>query len=216
MLPPFSSYGIIFLNYLQIAFKGEKQMAWQFKKYIKNWEKDFSDFCESTYKNLMSYALKLTVGDRYLAEDIVQETYLLAKINQVYLCNHCNPIRWLYSTAKKLFYQKAKYAKNKNKTEINLTEEIKDEKDFFYNINGEISEITKTGIFLKIFAELSEQDRKLLKDYYIKKIQLKDIADELGENYEKIRKKHFRLSCDIIKKISGEINNSNKQEQEES
>ena len=180
-------------------------MVWQFKKYIKDWEKDFSDFCEYTYENLKLYVLKLTAGDRYLAEDIVQDTYMLARINQACLCNHSNPVRWLYSTAKIIFYNKIKDMQTISSTETVLIEGMLDPQNFFVKIEDEVPKITKIGVFLKIFSELPEKDQKLLKDYNIKKKKLKTIAAELGENYGNIKKRYFRLSHDIIARVSSEL-----------
>jgi DNA-directed RNA polymerase specialized sigma24 family protein len=43
---------------------------------------EFNRLCEDTYEDLKKYVLWLTHGDKYAAEDIVQNTYEIAKKKQ--------------------------------------------------------------------------------------------------------------------------------------
>ena len=167
-------------------------------------DKSFSDFCEYTYNDLTMYVLKLTAGNKYLAEDIVQNTYCIAKINQSRLCQSYNPAGWLYSTAKHVFYKEITAIGKINNIETLLTEDIADDHDDFLQINGEIDTITKADIFIKVFEKMPEKDKKLITDHYMNNLSLKEIAFDSNGNYENIRKKHYRLIKSIIKKVDEE------------
>jgi len=184
-----------------------KNMLSKSGKTVKNRETEFSDFCEYTYENLKLYVLKLTGGDRYLAEDIVQNTYLIAEINQRGLLSHSNPAGWLRRTAKNLFYKEKKAAKRINSIETILTDDIQDKYNYFAEIDGEIPEKKKTVHFTRIYSALSVKEKKIIEDYHLKNIKLKEIAADMGENYEYVRKKHYRLVNSIVKKIAEYPNN---------
>ncbi|MCL1857664.1 MAG: hypothetical protein FWF92_00310 [Oscillospiraceae bacterium] len=192
-------------------------MFWNFKDNLEDNKKVFSDFCEYTYKNLEMYVLKLTSGDRYLAEDIVQNTYWTAQLNQLDFHNHSNPEGWLYKTAKNLFYKELKIADKVNNMEMIITPDIIDYKNYFSKINGEPdkTKTKKLGIFLKIFKELPKKDKKLIKDHNIKKLQLKYIAAELCENYSYTKKRYYRLIKSITKKVGDELRKQNDQENQD-
>jgi len=190
-------------------------MSWQFKNNLKDNEKVFSDFCESTYKGLNMYVLKLTSGNIYLAEDIVQDTYEIAQADQLNFCGRPNPVGWLYKTAKNLFYKEIKAAQKINNTETILSENIADCRNHFSEINGENDNIANTDIFMKIFKKLAKKDQKLIKDCTIGKLKLKDIAYNLGEGYECIRKRYYRLINRIIKEVNEELKKQEKEREKQ-
>jgi len=78
-------------------------------KYVLNF---FSKLYDNTNEDLMKYILKLTSGNKYLAEEIMQDTYLQAKENQDELLEHPNPAGWLFVTVKNLYYKQMKNITN--------------------------------------------------------------------------------------------------------
>ncbi len=53
----------------------------------------------------------------------------------------------------------------------------------------------------KILTSLTDSERKLIEDFYIKKIKQKDIASELNISENALRQQVFRLKHKIIKEI---------------
>lgn len=150
----------------------------------------FSQLCNSTYNELKKYVLRLTNGDRYASEEIVQYTYEVAARNREKLLSHENPIGWLYDTAKKRYYKyiekHGKITENevelKEDTVTTIEEKLQGENEIIYRVLSE-----------KIIAQLSEKEKQLLTAHYIEKQTLKEIAEETNEDYERLRKAHYRL-----------------------
>jgi len=157
----------------------------------------FSKLYDNTHEDLKKYVLKLVNGDRYLAEEIIQDTYLQAKENQDELLEHPNPAGWLFVTAKNLYYKQMKSIADYSVYETELTDDLADlEIDFLSFGEDKYEERLQ---YIK--SNLNEKETRLFTDYYIKKLSLKEISKNINENYTNIRKANSRLKIKLINLI---------------
>ena len=170
---------------------------------------NFSEFCERTYDGLNLYVLKLTGGNNFLADDIVQNTYLTAQANQSVLASHKNPVGWLHITAKNLFYKELSNAKKILKSEQDLTEDIADNRDYFGHIDDGFENTREYIILTRIYAELSVEEKKILNYRHIRKMKFREIAGKLDRTVDYVRRKHYKLLSYILNRILSELNNEN-------
>lgn len=116
-------------------------------------------------QNVYKYVYHLC-GDRELAEDITQETFLKASGALKKFKGQCKEMTWLCQIAKHLLYAEWKKKRRLNITDM-LPEETADEKDvektilqvmekleWFQKLQG-LDAITREVIYLRIYGELS-------------------------------------------------------------
>ena len=146
-------------------------------------DEEFNKLCEDTYEKLKIKVYAKT-GDKYAAEEIMQETYLIAGKNKKKLLSHPNPEGWLYKTAVYIHANNIRKNKKLENNETELSEELIVE--FDSNENG-------ADLAEEILSSLSEKDRVLVKMRYYDGLSLKEIADEKNMNYEALQKYFHRL-----------------------
>lgn len=158
---------------------------------------DFSKLCEDIYNSLRSYALRLTAGNIYQAEEIIQDTYEYAVKNKAVLLSHSNPKAWFYKTIK-IFYMRNREKNLKlENNEKTLNEDIT-ENDDGYIIHENYFELSyadfpDTTILDDIMSQLSEKERELILCQFIDGSSVKEIAKRWNESYEALRKFNYRL-----------------------
>ena len=159
------------------------------EKIWREYEPYIRKFCE--YK-LQSYP--------HLIDDCVQEvflallkslsegkeiSYLKAYLTKIAL----NKINDIYKTEEK-----------RKKTIVSL-EDAKDVQDFNFTLVEEISEEETEQHLNEILNFLTDSEKKLIEDFYVKKIKQKDLASKMNISENALRQKVFRLKRKIIKEI---------------
>jgi RNA polymerase sigma-70 factor (ECF subfamily) len=153
--------------------------------------KDFSFFYTKYYPKLIYYTSKMC-NDPQKAEDVSTDSFLIAfeKIHK-YEKEKSQFSTWLFTIAKNLMLQDIKQSKKTMSLDVEIDEEGSTMKDFLqdeeseeylYDITNQKAEIMKRQISI-----LKEPYRKVIEMREIKKMQYKDIADELGKNLSTIK-----------------------------
>lgn len=123
---------------------------------------------------LLRFAEKLTLGDRYHAEDIVQETLLRAWRHQEVIGTGREPIRpWLYTVARRVAIDmwRPRYVR----------EEIVDDRQTDMADPVDHIEQTITGLDVRAaLATLSTAHRQVIVDIYYKNRSVAETARALG------------------------------------
>ncbi len=146
-------------------------------------------FCE--YK-LQSYP--------HLIDDCVQDVFLallraLADGKEIsfpkaYLTKIAlNKINDIYKTEEK-----------KRKTVVSL-EDVNESTDFDFSLTEEISEDEIEKRLEEILSSLTDGEKKLIDDFYIKKTRQKELAKQMNISENALRQQVFRLKRKIIKEI---------------
>jgi len=154
---------------------------------------DFDQFCKNTISDLKKYALYLTKYNVDIAEEIVQKTYLLAKENQNKVLNHPNPSGWLSATAENLCCQHRDSEKKHANNTIPITDNML--------LDLIAIEDNYKDLIEKIESRLSKKEKRLFEAYYIDKIPLKKIAEDMGEIYINLKMFNSRLKAKLAKII---------------
>ena len=153
--------------------------------------KDFSFFYKKYYPKLIYYTSKMC-NDPQKAEDISTDSFLIAfeKIHK-YEKEKSQFSTWLFTIAKNLMLQDIKNSKKTMSLDIEIDEEGTTMKDFLqeeesgeylHNLMSQKADIMKRRI-----AALKEPYRRVIEMREIKKMQYKDISDELKLNLSTVK-----------------------------
>ncbi len=146
-------------------------------------------FCE--YK-LQSYP--------HLIDDCVQEVFLALfkalsdgkeiSYPKAYLTKIAlNKINDIYKTEEK-----------RRETIVSL-DDVNESQDFDFSRTEEISEDETEKLLEKILSTLTDSEKKLIEDFYIKKIRQKELAKQMNISENALRQQVFRLKRKIINEI---------------
>lgn len=153
--------------------------------------KDFSFFYKKYYPKLIYYTSKMC-NDPQKAEDISTDSFLIAfeKIHK-YEKEKSQFSTWLFTIAKNLMLQDIKNSKKTMSLDVEIDEEGTTMKDFLQEEDSEeyLHDITtqKAEIMKRHISKLKEPYRRVIEMREIKKMQYKDIADELKLNLSTVK-----------------------------
>lgn len=152
---------------------------------------DFTHFYKKYYPKLIYYTSKMC-NDLQKAEDVTTESFMTAfeKIDK-YEKEKSQFSTWLFTIARNIMLQEIKNQKKTISIDIEVDEEgttlkdfIKEEESYEHvnNLTSKKSEIMKEHI-----SKLKEPYKKVIEMREIKKMQYKDIAEQLGKNLSTIK-----------------------------
>lgn len=153
--------------------------------------KDFSFFYTKYYPKLIYYTSRMC-NNPQKAEDISTDSFLIAfeKIDK-YEKEKSQFSTWLFTIAKNLMLQDIKNSKKTMSLDIEIDEEGTTMKDFIQEEESQeyLHDLMsqKAEIMKKRIAELKEPYRRVIEMREIKKMQYKDIADELNLNLSTVK-----------------------------
>jgi RNA polymerase sigma factor, sigma-70 family len=153
----------------------------------------FALLCKDTYEDIKAYALRLTNGNVQMTEEIVQNTYEVATKNMDKLLLHEEPRGWLFITAKHIYMKEKTKHNIVEANEIELLDTVPYPDNYYEDEN--ISKLKH------LLSEMSEKKKRIFIDYHVKKISLKKIADDLGEDYNAIKQMHYRIIKELVNKF---------------
>ena len=171
--------------------------------------KDFSFFYNKYYPKLIYYTSRMC-NDQQKAEDISTDSFLIAfeKIDK-YEKERSQFSTWLFTIAKNLMLQDIKNSKKTMSLDIEIDEEGTTMKDFIQEEESEeyLHELTgkKADIMKRQIATLKEPYRKVIEMREIKKMQYKDIADELDLNLSTVKSQIRNGRSILIKETEKEF-----------
>lgn len=139
---------------------------------------DFINQLAERYGAHMAQMSIRRIGDRDIALDLVQETFLIACCKADTVCTHVKPAAWLYQTLSNLTKQESE----KFKREIHW--------DDFERISG--SEDLDPSMELYIPDSLSDSDRELLLLRFRDELSHREIAQRRGISEPACRKQLSR------------------------
>jgi RNA polymerase sigma-70 factor (ECF subfamily) len=171
--------------------------------------KDFSFFYTKYYPKLIYYTSRMC-NDPQKAEDISTDSFLIAfeKIDK-YEKEKSQFSTWLFTIAKNLMLQDIKNSKKTMSLDVEIDEEGTTMKDFIQEEESEeyLHELTgkKAEIMRRQIATLKEPYRKVIEMREIKKMQYKDIADELDLNLSTVKSQIRNGRSILIKETQKEF-----------
>jgi RNA polymerase sigma-70 factor (ECF subfamily) len=171
--------------------------------------KDFSFFYTKYYPKLIYYTAKMC-NDQQKAEDISTDSFLIAfeKIDK-YEKEKSQFSTWLFTIAKNLMLQDIKNSKKTMSLDIEIDEEGTTMKDFIQEEESKeyLHELSnkKADIMKRQIATLKEPYRKVIEMREIKKMQYKDIADELDLNLSTVKSQIRNGRSILIKETEKEF-----------
>lgn len=171
--------------------------------------KDFSFFYTKYYPKLIYYTSRMC-NDPQKAEDISTDSFLIAfeKIDK-YEKEKSQFSTWLFTIAKNLMLQDIKNSKKTMSLDVEIDEEGTTMKDFIQEEESEeyLHELTgkKADIIRRQIATLKEPYRKVIEMREIKKMQYKDIADELDLNLSTVKSQIRNGRSILIKETQKEF-----------
>ncbi len=168
-----------------MRIKEEAEKLWiEHEAYIKK-------FCE----------YKLSSKPDYI-DDCIQEVFL-ALINALKSEKQIeHPKAWLTKVASNKIKDIYENEKKKNLNTVPFEDEyVKQSTDFDYSFTEEISSEQVERNFKKIINSLTEKEKQLIEDFYIKKTKQKDLANQMNISENTLRQQVFRLKRKIIKEL---------------
>lgn len=165
---------------------------------------NFSYFYEKFNPRLIYYVNNIT-KDEHLAEDVATEAFIKAyeKID-TYEKGKAQFSTWLFTIARHLAIQELKNSRKTLSIDNELDEEgttmkdfISDEEDndeFLFVLNNKKAEIIK-----KYISELKQPYRNVIEMRELKKMQYKEIAEELGRNLSTVKSQIRNARALLIK-----------------
>lgn len=152
---------------------------------------DFTHFYKKYYPKLIYYTSKMC-NDLQKAEDVTTESFMTAfeKIDK-YEKEKSQFSTWLFTIARNIMLQEIKNQKKTISIDIEVDEEGTTLKDFikeeesYEHVNNLTSK--KSDIMKEHISKLKEPYKKVIEMREIKKMQYKDIAEQLGKNLSTIK-----------------------------
>jgi RNA polymerase sigma-70 factor (ECF subfamily) len=171
--------------------------------------KDFSFFYTKYYPKLIYYTARMC-NDQQKAEDISTDSFLIAfeKIDK-YEKEKSQFSTWLFTIAKNLMLQDIKNSKKTMSLDVEIDEEGTTMKDFIQEEESEeylhnlVSQ--KADIMKRHIRNLKEPYRRVIEMREIKKMQYKDIADELKLNLSTVKSQIRNGRSILIKETQKEF-----------
>lgn len=136
----------------------------------------------------------------HMVEDCVQEVFLAL----VKTLNEGKEISYPKAYLTKIALNKINdiYKSEEKKAAVTVPlEDVEATIEFDYSATEEISEEDVERLHEKILDELTADEKKLIEDFYIKKIRQKELANQMNISENALRQQIFRLKRKIIKKI---------------
>lgn len=167
---------------------------------MNKYDKFFHNLCKENYKQIFKYILVM-IHDKSVAEDIVQEVFLIAYEKRTVIFSYENKRAFLYKVSKNLTNEYIR--KNQKCKIVELNENnIVDEEDLCDLIcHKEDEKIDEQKYIADVIDELPEDKKELYHLYYIDKVPMKNIAKELNLNEATLRMRFVRLRKDIKNKV---------------
>lgn len=166
---------------------------------------NFTHFYKKYYPKLIYYTAKMC-NDTQKAEDVTTESFLTAfeKIDK-YEKEKSQFSTWLFTIARNIMLQEIKNQKKTTSIDVQIDEEGTTLKDFIQEEENtdHITSLTnrKAEIMMNHILQLKEPYRKVIIMREIKKMQYKDISEELGKNLSTI-KSQIRNGRAILNKLT--------------
>lgn len=171
------------------------------------------EFKKHTYphmKLLYNVALKYC-GNVFDAEDIVQETYLMAfhKFHQLREKSKCKP--WLLKILRNNFLKN--YHKEKNRKKLSEAEYVAHVKNSIVSDNAEqvLSDVSNQQVVQAAIDQLPEKYKSVLLLYYMDQLLYKEIAETLdipiGTVMSRLTRARQGLKTILLKKAASRKNN---------
>lgn len=153
-------------------------------------------------------------GNKNIANDLVQETFLIAYRKFDQLRDHSKCKFWLISILRNIFYRECEKNKRYNYADIdNYEERIPD-----LSVNSE-KNIMNDDLLQKVLNKVEEKYKTPLLMYFMSELSYKEIAEELnmpiGTVMSRISRAKNFLRIELEKLDSEKNNNKDKVEKEE-
>lgn len=153
----------------------------------------FDELCKKYYNDVYKY-LVFTLKNIDIANDAIQDTFVVVYKNIKKVYNHPNPGGYVFRTAQNIARNHKKEIYKRIVNEIYIDDDIIKLSDYKSEISSIIdTEINEYDYITEVIDSLNSNDKKLYNMYYVEHKQMKEIAQELDIEYAALRMKYVRL-----------------------
>lgn len=161
----------------------------------------FESICNKYYKDVYKYVVFVT-GDKDVADDIVQDTFVVVYKNIEKVLKHNNTGGFIFKTAQNIIKNYKKELYKRILKEVSIDEGTININDKRSEVESYInSEINEYEYLTEILSSLSDDKKDLYKWYYVDNVPMKEIAEREGIEYTALRMKYVRLRKEIKEKV---------------
>lgn len=161
----------------------------------------FEKICEECYPRIYRYLLGIS-GSRELAEELTQETFLIAYQKGKEFIHHEKPLAFLYKTAWNLAREQYRRQRREQPAELS-DEQFPVGGDVFTELSEQHENSVDIEPYVKMIMDsLSEQQRILYQKYYGEHKSMREIAREIGLSEPAVRMKYVRLRREIRRRVN--------------
>lgn len=156
---------------------------------------DFSSRCERVRKGLLSYAY-MCCGDLNVAEDIVQETMLIAFQKQAQYFPDADFMGWLISIARHVWLRE----KDKRQIDTRARHFIEQNATLFFDEQqySESAWDAEKAALRECLRKLSELDRDIITAHFHSRLKYEAIAESMGRTLSWVKVRMFRARTALI------------------
>lgn len=163
---------------------------------------EFEDICKENYRRIYNYILAMT-GNVDNAQDIVQDTFLIAYQKGSDFLKHENKTGFLYKTAHNLVMENSrKFQKEILPGDDQL--DLRDVDVFDKILKEHYDNVDEMKYKAYVLSGLNENEKYLYEEYYVKKRKMREISKDMLLSETALRMKYVRLRRKI-KKAVGEL-----------
>lgn len=161
----------------------------------------FEQICEEYYPRIYRYLLGIS-SSHELAEELTQETFLIAYQKGKEFIHHEKPLAFLYKTACNLAKEQYRRQRREQASELS-DEQFPSCEDVFTELAVEHENSVNVEPYIKVILDsLSDQQRTLYRKYYEEHKSMREIAREIGLSEPAVRMKYVRLRREIRRRVS--------------
>ncbi len=163
----------------------------------------FQKLCEQYYADLGNFLLALT-KDREMAEDLLQETFIIAWQKRAQLPSHPNPAGFLFQTARNCFKSAQRKRAKEQRRLVPLEQQEAQpaqcaaDEELLRQQDASIDELCWVDAVLQ---KLSAEERQLYEQHYLHKKSFVQLAREWGVSQTSLRMRAVRLRRKIQKEV---------------
>ena len=162
------------------------------EEFGKDINEEFEKLYRDNYKEVYEFIYH-QIPNKQIAEDIMQDTFYAALKSGETFLRHPKQVGWLMVTAQNKIYELHRKMKRQKALPLDDENRILAVRELNYDV---------TELELAALAIMSEKEWTLIKDYYLRGIPAKELAQEKGITENNFRVKLSRLSSKLRKELA--------------
>lgn len=168
----------------------------------KNADKLLEEYCQNFKTSLYKYAYLRTGHDKDVAEDCVQEAFMVIYKRMCKGEEFSQPKAFLYRTVDNFVKEHIKDMEKRKK----IQDAVTPENGFFeLSVFDSLDEQTENEIIKAVFKEMSDKEKVIYRRRYIDKCNVRDIAKEYNISVSTVTTRLYRIRQKAEEKVKQEL-----------